>query len=283
MNKNKPENIQNYYRKLYLQKIATFETDYDIILNKYLNKIRKIVFDHSDKHGKLKSTSKSTIKNSSKLLNNWLRIETEDILGKYILETIKIAITGQLKALHWYNKHIIKSTESSNFHKIKNEYDKEKALEIKDNIWKRKWEDGLKIAQRLDKLADENKRFTVNIINKTISRDDAVIHLFHEIANRIQNPSGLSYRNRVIRLTQTETQSAYRLTQRDIGRDSNNVEGIKWNLSPRHPHYDYYEICERYAKEDHDGLGNGVYKPGNLPDIPHPGCFCFLTYLYKNL
>ena len=52
---------------------------------------------------------------------------------------LQIAITGQLKALQWYNKHIIKSKGSSNLHKIKNEYDKEKALEIKEYIWKRKW------------------------------------------------------------------------------------------------------------------------------------------------
>ena len=145
-----------------------------------------------------------------------------------------------------------------------------------------KVEDGLKITQRLDKLADENKKATVSIINKTISRDEAVIHLFQEIADRIQNPGGLSYRNRIIRLAQTETQGAYRLTQKNIGEDSSYVEGIKWNLSPHHPHYDHYEICERYAKENHDGLGAGVYRPKNLPDIPHPSCFCFLTYLYNN-
>jgi len=104
MKQTKPEKIQNYYRKLYLKKIVSSEADYDIILNKYLNKIRKILFDHSDENGKLKRTSKSTITNSSNLLNNWLRIETEDILDRYILETIQIAITGQLKALQWYNK-----------------------------------------------------------------------------------------------------------------------------------------------------------------------------------
>ena len=82
-------------------------------------------------------------------------------------------------------------------------------------------------------------------------------------------------------MAQTETQSAYNLTQKEIGSDSKYVKGIKWNLSPRHPHYEHYEIYERYAEEDHYGLGVGVFKPKNLRDIPQPGCFCFLIYLYR--
>ncbi len=102
---NKAENIQIKYRKLYLKKINNFEVDYNTILDKYLERIRKVTFDHSNASGKLKRSSKKTIIKTIKLLDNWLRIETEDIISSYILETIKIALLGQIKALRWYAEH----------------------------------------------------------------------------------------------------------------------------------------------------------------------------------
>lgn len=52
------------------------------------------------------------------------------------------------------------------------------------------------------------------------------------------------------------------------------VEGMKWNLSESHPRPD---PCDDFAKEDHDDLGPGIFKPGNVPPKPHPQCFCYVT------
>jgi len=277
---NKTENIQIKYREHYLKKINGFEVDYNKILNKYLDKIRKIIFDHSNNSGNLNKSSKNTVVKSIKLLNNWLRIETEDIISNYILQTIKIALLGQIKALKWYAEHI--GITNSDINKLKNKYNKEKITNIREEIWNKKWSDGLNIDTRLDKLNKTNVKEINNIINKNLNSNNTIIVLFNNIVYRTSNPEGLSYKNQMLRIARTETNSAYRLTQKLIGEDADNVIGIKWNLSTSHPNYSYYEVCERYAKEDHAGLEPGVYKPKDLPEVPHPECLCYLTFLFKN-
>jgi len=56
-------------------------------------------------------------------------------------------------------------------------------------------------------------------------------------------------------------------------RGLNFLVGVKWNLAAEHPETD---ICDEIAAGSSQGLPEGVYLPGEVPDS-HPLCLCFLT------
>jgi hypothetical protein len=87
-------------------------------------------------------------------------------------------------------------------------------------------------------------------------------------------PGGQSYAAK--RLARTEINNAHHSTSIRLSKDRPWVLGMKWNLSSSHPRSD---DCDDYAKQDHDGLGEGVYDKGKTPRKPHPQCLCYLTHL----
>jgi hypothetical protein len=86
-------------------------------------------------------------------------------------------------------------------------------------------------------------------------------------------PGGVSYSAQ--RLARTEINNAFHQQQIALA-DMPGVEGVKWNLSGSHPRPDQ---CNDYAEGDHDGMGAGVFATDNVPNKPHPNCFCYLTYV----
>jgi hypothetical protein len=85
-------------------------------------------------------------------------------------------------------------------------------------------------------------------------------------------PGGASYA--AMRLSRTEINNAFHERQK-AGGNRPGVKATKWNLSESHPKPDK---CNEYA--DHKSpLGAGCYAFGDVPDKPHPHCFCFLTYV----
>lgn len=86
-------------------------------------------------------------------------------------------------------------------------------------------------------------------------------------------PGGSSYA--ASRLARTEINNAFHNQQRALA-DSPGVKGVKWNLSRSHPRADE---CNSFAQGDHARMGPGVYKAENVPQKPHPHCFCYLTYV----
>jgi hypothetical protein len=87
-------------------------------------------------------------------------------------------------------------------------------------------------------------------------------------------PGGASYAAN--RLARTEINNAFHQQQIKTGKESPGVKGVKWNLSNSHPKPDE---CNQFAERDVNDLGAGVYKANNVPDKPHPHCFCYLTYV----
>lgn len=85
-------------------------------------------------------------------------------------------------------------------------------------------------------------------------------------------PGGASYA--AMRLARTEINNAFH-EQQKAGGFRPGVRGVKWNLSESHPKPD---LCNVYA-EHPNKLGVGVYAAADVPDKPHPHCFCFLTYI----
>lgn len=81
-------------------------------------------------------------------------------------------------------------------------------------------------------------------------------------------------RYHAIVIARTEAQNAFRDAHVTQAMEAPYVVGIKWRLSRSHKRPCE---CENHAEQNRYGLGVGVFPPGELPERPHPNCFCFFT------
>lgn len=90
-------------------------------------------------------------------------------------------------------------------------------------------------------------------------------------------PRDISYE--ALRLARTEMTAAFGEGTIAAARVSPSYIGMKWVLSHNHPVVD---ICDTLAEHD-EGLGRGVYPPGDEPPYPaHPNCLCALVPIHEN-
>lgn len=81
-----------------------------------------------------------------------------------------------------------------------------------------------------------------------------------------------------LRLARTEMTAAFGEGSISAAQVSPSYLGMKWILSRSHPLVD---ICDELAAYD-EGLGKGVYAPGNEPPYPaHPNCLCILVPVHE--
>ena len=89
-------------------------------------------------------------------------------------------------------------------------------------------------------------------------------------------PEDISYE--ALRLARTEMTAAFGEGTIAAARVSPSYIGMKWVLSHSHPVAD---ICDTLAAHD-EGLGRGVYSPGDEPPYPaHPNCLCALVPIHE--
>lgn len=99
-------------------------------------------------------------------------------------------------------------------------------------------------------------------------------NMMKRMAGRV--PGDLSYE--ALRLARTEMTAAFGEGSISAAQVSPSYLGMKWVLSGSHPIYD---ICDEHAAHD-EGLGKGVYAPGNEPPYPaHPNCLCILIPVHE--
>ena len=85
-------------------------------------------------------------------------------------------------------------------------------------------------------------------------------------------PGGVKYA--AMRLGRTEINNAYHATSVRHAQGRPWITGMKWELSGSHPTPDE---CDDYAESSHYTGGDpGVFKPGDVPQKPHPNCLCFV-------
>ena len=90
-------------------------------------------------------------------------------------------------------------------------------------------------------------------------------------------PGDISYE--ALRLARTEMTAAFGEGTIAAAQVSPSYQGMKWVLSHSHPVVD---ICDTLAEHD-EGLGRGVYSPGNEPPFPaHPNCLCALVPVHED-
>jgi plasmid maintenance system antidote protein VapI len=114
-----------------------------------------------------------------------------------------------------------------------------------------------------------NGRVTVKQVGKIIEQHLALQTGAKELANAVRDfysadvPGGAAYAAR--RLARTEINNAHHQMTIDLAQEKPWVESFVWNLSGSHPRPD----------ECNDLVG--TYNKGEVPDRPHPQCFCYLT------
>lgn len=132
--------------------------------------------------------------------------------------------------------------------------------------------------QRLSGLVYKNWQLSRGIVNREVSkallRDLNAADFARVIASTISptTPGGVSYA--AMRLARTEINNAFHFTSIRYTREMPWVDGYQWHLSGSHPHLD---VCNDLANANHDGIGRGVFKKGNVPGKPHPHCLCYIT------
>ncbi|AYO30814.1 hypothetical protein D2962_09500 [Biomaibacter acetigenes] len=125
-------------------------------------------------------------------------------------------------------------------------------------------QDAVKTARMLERYVKQGKKTLASEYPKMMER----------MGGRI--PGDISYE--ALRLARTETTAAFGEGTIAAARMSPSYKGMKWILSKSHPITD---ICDDLAAHD-EGLGKGVYAPGNEPPYPgHPNCLCILVPVHE--
>lgn len=130
----------------------------------------------------------------------------------------------------------------------------------------------------LSKKVYKSKQLSARWVQREVNTGLALGESADKIAKRVARMirpdvrGGVSYAAR--RLGRTEINNAFHTTTIRMAESQPWVEGYKWMISDSHPRPD---PCDDYAKEDGDGLGEGIFKKGNAPSKPHPQCLCYLT------
>ena len=77
----------------------------------------------------------------------------------------------------------------------------------------------------------------------------------------------------------TEINRAHGERYKQLARADENVIGLRFMLSPRHPRVD---ICDEHAAADLYGLGQGVYPVDECPWPAHPNTFSYTEAVYRD-
>lgn len=114
-----------------------------------------------------------------------------------------------------------------------------------------------------------------NLVNSALLRGLSARDFAREARAWINPNVKGGVRYAAMRLARTEINNAYHAATVVSNSEKPWVTSMRWRLSGSHPKRPGPpEVCERYANNDHDGLGAGVFAKGNVPPKPHPQCLC---------
>lgn len=103
------------------------------------------------------------------------------------------------------------------------------------------------------------------VINNALLRGASAREIARDVAGLINpnTPGGVSYA--AMRLGRTELNNSFHQAAMDSYSSNPFINKVRWSLSGSHP------------KTDHCDDLVGVYDADNVPDKPHPQCFCYIT------
>ncbi|ACV64897.1 hypothetical protein Dtox_4230 [Desulfofarcimen acetoxidans DSM 771] len=155
-----------------------------------------------------------------------------------------------------------------------------KGLKLSDRIWQK----GEKAREDIQAILEEavatgqSAVDTAKLLKKYVRKGARTLAIdYPQMMARMEGriPNDMCYE--ALRLARTETSKAYWNGTIESARASPSYQGMKWILSRSHSLND---ICNAYADHD-EGLGRGVYAPGNEPSYPHPNCICTIVAVHE--
>jgi hypothetical protein len=221
----------------------------------------------SDLHHQLTDKMKSYVQAGVKVGIDFNRQVTFDLLDKADIQK-----EPMIRAFHRVNQSAVEAMYSRSVN----------GLHLSDRLWE-KSNDARDIIRKIiiqSVATGESAVDTARLLEKYVRDGKSTLtedfpHMMERLEHMI--PGNLSYE--ALRLARTELAAAYGEGTIASSRVSPSYLGMKWNLSPSHPVED---VCDHLADHD-EGLGKGVYAPGNEPQFPaHPNCLCFLTAKHED-
>lgn len=307
--------IQKEYRKKFLVLQKKLEREYGNISSKLMEKVQRVAFDYASTDGLFLKSQRKQILQEIEAINYWFMNEMKDWLEENIEKSADLAIKGQDVASEYYIRSLIQEaagkdksilrralTDGKEGVLLRAKYGSGLAKKIRDTIWKKRWDDGFTLSDRIWKLDQIMNKNIKHMVEDCVNEGKSAVNFAKAVEQYLEVPgpawtTGIkpsvtgrgSVKYNALRLARTETNQAYHRAQNISDKESIIVKGTKWNLSSSHPNYTspslrykgYPEICDYRAKADHHGLGTGVYPAGEAP-ADHSLGLCYLTSVLKN-
>lgn len=190
--------------------------------------------------------------------------ELGNILGTAVRKTAQTAAEGMFTIDSILGKSLKSSVRESFFASARNSIEVVRSRLINN----------IELSSNVFKTQALSKRWVDRAINRGILHGKSAAEIARDVQGLIRPDvrGGVAFAAR--RLGRTELNNAFHTTTVRMAASQPFVDGMQWNLSSSHPRPD---PCDDYAHQDDDGLGEGVFKPNNVPDKPHPQCLCFVT------
>ncbi len=156
-----------------------------------------------------------------------------------------------------------------------------KGLFLSDRIWKQgeTFRNAMRDIVQESVAVGQDAVKTARLLEQYVRTDaNTVAKSYPNMMKRMKGriPGNISYE--ALRLARTETTAAFGEGTIAAAQATPSYIGLKWVLSKSHPIVD---ICDALAEYD-EGLGKGIYAPGNEPPYPaHPQCLCVLVPMHE--
>lgn len=156
--------------------------------------------------------------------------------------------------------------------------------EVLERLYARTFQDGLNLSQRLYNLDKAARTELQEIVAKGIATGQSARDMAKALTPTLEQSGVDNVRYKAMRIARTEINQAYREGHIVSATDQAGnlhpwISAIGWRLSPAHPRTD---ICDIWASDDSDGLGDGNYESSNVPP-GHPNCMCFTVSILASM
>lgn len=138
----------------------------------------------------------------------------------------------------------------------------------------RRVEGHIPLSQQVYRTTQLSKGAVDKAINMALAQGLSASQLAKLVSGMINPnmPGGVSYAAK--RLGRTELNNAFHESAKARLASAPWVDAVRWHLSGSHGVHD---ICNQYAENDNEGIGEGLWPAGKVPAKPHPQCLCYVS------
>ena len=284
-----PSDISNIYRNRFLRNQATFERKYKSIFDKVIEQFTSLVYDPNikfakafkfpdyinkrvdgfmtDFHNQVLEMNEQEIEKAWNLSNG----KNDEIVSDY-LKSIKAIKEAQKAAYYLPNVSALKAFISS---------ERYEAGKLSDAVWKigEQLRAEMTLHLGIGLTNGDSAQVISRRIRQYLNNPDALFRRVRDVNGKLvpsremlnyhpgQGVYRSAYKN-AIRLTRSNTNQSYLLSDHLRWQKLDMVKGIRISLSEQHPDYNFEEICETLE---------GIYPKDFDWSGWHPQCLCHAT------